>query len=73
VVEPESAEPGRGDHRYYEGGFETRFRAEIARQADRFGWDEEIAQFESSWRSPGMRRSLVLRIYCSRPAALAAA
>jgi len=47
VVEPESAEAlAAAIIRYYEGGFETRFRAEIARQADRFGWDEEIAQFE---------------------------
>jgi len=32
--------------RYYEGDFEAGFRAEIARQADRFDWNEEIAQLE---------------------------
>ena len=47
VVEPENAEAlAAAIIRYYEGGFEAGFREEIARQADRFGWDEEIAQFE---------------------------
>jgi glycosyltransferase involved in cell wall biosynthesis len=32
--------------RYYEGGFEARFREEIAGQANRFDWDEEVAQVD---------------------------
>jgi len=47
VVEPESSGAlADAITRYYEGDFETGFRAEIARQTDRFGWKEEIAQLE---------------------------
>lgn len=47
VVEPESPDDlAAAIIRYYEGGYESKFRAEIARQADRFDWNEEIALLE---------------------------
>jgi glycosyltransferase involved in cell wall biosynthesis len=47
LVEPRSAEAlARAIVRYYEGDWEQRFRAEIARQSARFGWDEEIEHIE---------------------------
>jgi len=51
IVEPEDAGAvARAIVRYYEGGFETGFRAEIARQANRFDWDAEVAQLEEFLR-----------------------
>lgn len=47
VVAPEDAGALAGAIvRYYEGGFESQFREEIARQANRFDWDEEVAQVD---------------------------
>jgi glycosyltransferase involved in cell wall biosynthesis len=47
VVPPEDAGAlAEAILRFYEGGFEERFRAEIGRQAGRFDWDDEVALIE---------------------------
>lgn len=47
VVAPEDAVAlAEGIIRFYEGGLEVQFCEEIARQANRFDWDEEVAQVD---------------------------